>query len=77
MGPGRILSGVKDVTDRILPVAANFLMDGNPETRYNGSKIFHMLMSHEDFDRVLNKHLPQSTLRNISDKLENLKRKVS
>ena len=33
MGPGRVLSGVKDVTDRILPVAAQFSMDSSPETR--------------------------------------------
>ena len=33
MGPGRVLSGVKDVTDRILPTAANFLLDGSPDTR--------------------------------------------
>lgn len=33
MGPGRILSGVKDVTDRVLPTAATFVMDGSQETR--------------------------------------------
>ena len=33
MGPGRVLSGVKDVTERILPVAAQFSMDSSPETR--------------------------------------------
>ena len=34
MGPGRLLSGIKDVTDRILPTAANFLLDASPDTRY-------------------------------------------
>lgn len=33
MGPGRVLSGIKDVTDRILPTAVNFLTDGQQETR--------------------------------------------
>jgi hypothetical protein len=33
MGPGRVLSGIKDVTDKILPTAVNFLLDGSPETR--------------------------------------------
>lgn len=33
MGPGRVLSGVKDVTDKILPVTAQFLCDASPETR--------------------------------------------
>ena len=34
MGSGRILSGVKDITDRVLPTAAQFAMDGSQETRY-------------------------------------------
>ena len=34
MGPGRILSGIKDTTDRILPTAANLLLDASPDTRY-------------------------------------------
>ena len=33
MGPGRILSGIKDITDRVLPTAAHFITDGSPETR--------------------------------------------
>ena len=33
MGPGRVLSGVKDVTDRIVPTTAQFAMDSSPETR--------------------------------------------
>ncbi len=77
MGPGRVLSGVKDVTDRILPIAAQFVVDGSPETRYYGQKIFYTLMSHEDFERMLNKYVSASTLRNINDKLETLKKRVS
>ena len=34
MGPGRILSGVKDTTDRILPAIANLSCDANPHVRY-------------------------------------------
>ena len=37
MGSGKILSGVKDVTDRVLPTAAQFVMDASPETRYCGT----------------------------------------
>jgi hypothetical protein len=33
MGSGKILSGVKDVTDRVLPTAAQFALDQSPETR--------------------------------------------
>lgn len=33
MGPGRILSGVKDTTDRVLPAVANLSCDANPHVR--------------------------------------------
>lgn len=33
MGPGRILSGIKDVTDKVLSAVAKFVQDGSPETR--------------------------------------------
>ncbi|ELU00497.1 hypothetical protein CAPTEDRAFT_186424 [Capitella teleta] len=75
MGPGRVLSGIKDVTDKILPTAANFLLDGSPETRYNGQCILSMLINHDDFDRMITKHLPSNTLRNVQDKLDSLKKK--
>ena len=33
MGPGRVLSGVKDVTDKVLPTVAKFALDSAQETR--------------------------------------------
>lgn len=33
MGATRLLNGSKDVTERILPVAAQFAVDSNQETR--------------------------------------------
>ncbi|ESP02820.1 hypothetical protein LOTGIDRAFT_212335 [Lottia gigantea] len=75
MGPGRVLSGVKDITDKVLPTAAKLMQDGSPETRYYGRKIFYNLMSHPDFDKMLNKHVNSSTLRNIQENLDALKQK--
>ncbi len=34
MGAGRILSGVKDITDRIMPTVANLSSDANPHVRF-------------------------------------------
>lgn len=34
MGATRILTSAKDVTERLLPTTAQFLMDGTPLTRY-------------------------------------------
>lgn len=45
--------------------------------RYNGRKILWLLMSHQEFDRMLTKYLPANTLRNIQDVVESLKSKVS
>lgn len=38
MGASRLMSGAKDVTEKILPTAAQFVTDGGPETRYTGVK---------------------------------------
>jgi len=33
LGPGRVLSGIRDITDRILCTAAQFMLDSSPDTR--------------------------------------------
>jgi len=33
LGPGKLLSGVKDITDKLLPALAVFIGDSSPETR--------------------------------------------
>ena len=76
MGPGKMLSGVKDITDRIIPAVAQFVLDSSPETRYNGRKMLYMMMSHQDFDKMLSKHLPANTLRNVKEIAESLRVKV-
>jgi hypothetical protein len=34
MGPGKTLSGIKDVTERIMQTAAQFVVDGPVEIRF-------------------------------------------
>lgn len=34
LGPGRLLSGVKDITDKVLPTIAMLSVDQSPETRF-------------------------------------------
>lgn len=34
LGPAKILSGTRDITERILQIAANFASDGPPEIRF-------------------------------------------
>ena len=40
MGASRLLSGAKDVTEKILPTAAQFVTDGGAETRYPVTLIY-------------------------------------
>jgi hypothetical protein len=35
MGPGKILSGIKDVTERVLVTASQFVTDGPPDIRFD------------------------------------------
>jgi len=45
--------------------------------RFYGRKMLYMLMTHQDFDKMLAKHLNSSTLRNVKEIVETLKVKVS
>ena len=45
--------------------------------RWNGQKIFYMLMDDPKFEQYFIKAVPENTRNNIKDKLDNLRRKVS
>ncbi|XP_073206363.1 TOG array regulator of axonemal microtubules protein 1 isoform X5 [Lepidochelys kempii] len=75
MGPGRILSGIKDVTDRILPAVARFAQDGSQETRYYGRKMLFSMMTHPDFDKMLEKYVPSKDLPYIKESVSSLRQK--
>ncbi|XP_063146663.1 TOG array regulator of axonemal microtubules protein 1 isoform X2 [Candoia aspera] len=75
MGPGRILSGIKDITDKILSAVAKFVQDGSQETRYYGRKMLFTLMTHADFDKMLEKHVPPKDLPYVKETVSNLRHK--
>uniref|UniRef100_A0A8C3T8A6 TOG array regulator of axonemal microtubules 1 n=1 Tax=Chelydra serpentina TaxID=8475 RepID=A0A8C3T8A6_CHESE len=75
MGPGRILSGIKEVTDRILPAVAKFAQDGSQETRYYGRKMLFSMMTHPDFDKMLEKYVPSKDLPYIKESVSSLRQK--
>ena len=77
MGPGKILSGIKDVTEKVLVTSSQFVVDGPPDIRWYGRKIFHMLMSHDEFDRLLVRYLNETTRKNIKEILDTIRVKVS
>ncbi|KAJ7379834.1 hypothetical protein OS493_012583 [Desmophyllum pertusum] len=75
MGASRLLSGAKDVTEKILPTAAQFVTDGGSETRYYGRKILHIVHDHPEFDKQVSKHVPSNLQKNVRDTVENLRTK--
>ncbi|XP_067894955.1 TOG array regulator of axonemal microtubules protein 1 isoform X2 [Heterodontus francisci] len=75
MGAGRLLSGMKDITDRIVHAVVKFAQDGSQETRYYGRKMLFVMMSHHDFDKLLEKHLPPRDLPYIRDTVTHLRQK--
>ncbi|XP_060475587.1 TOG array regulator of axonemal microtubules protein 1 isoform X1 [Panthera onca] len=75
MEPDRILSGTKDMADRILPAAAKFAQDSSQETRYYGRKMLFLLMCHPNFDKMLEKYVPSKDLPYIKESVKSLRQK--
>uniref|UniRef100_A0A8C3W711 TOG array regulator of axonemal microtubules protein 1 n=1 Tax=Catagonus wagneri TaxID=51154 RepID=A0A8C3W711_9CETA len=75
MEPERILSGTKDMADRILPAAAKFAQDSSPETRYYGRKMLFLMMCHPNFDKMLEKYVPSKDLPYIKESIKSLRQK--
>lgn len=75
MGPSRLMSGAKDVTEKILPTTAQFLTDGGQETRYYGRKILYSIYDHPEFDKLVSKHVPSNLQKSVRDTVDNLRTK--
>uniref|UniRef100_A0A7N5JGV9 TOG array regulator of axonemal microtubules protein 1 n=1 Tax=Ailuropoda melanoleuca TaxID=9646 RepID=A0A7N5JGV9_AILME len=71
----RILSGTKDMADRILPAAAKFAQDSSQETRYYGRKMLFLMMCHPNFDKMLEKYVPSKDLPYIKESVKSLRQK--
>ncbi|XP_012638237.2 TOG array regulator of axonemal microtubules protein 1 isoform X2 [Microcebus murinus] len=75
MEPERILSGAKDMAERILPAAAKFAQDSSQETRYYGRKMLFLMMCHPNFEKMLEKYVPSKDLPYIKESVKNLRQK--
>uniref|UniRef100_A0A3B4DX57 Rho-GAP domain-containing protein n=1 Tax=Pygocentrus nattereri TaxID=42514 RepID=A0A3B4DX57_PYGNA len=75
IGAGRLLSGTKDLTDRILPAVAKLAQDSSQETRFFGRQMLLLLSSHHDFDKMMAKYIPDKDLAAIRDTVLTLKTK--
>ncbi|XP_063039510.1 TOG array regulator of axonemal microtubules protein 1 [Engraulis encrasicolus] len=75
MGAGRVLSGGKDLTDRILPAITKLAQDSSQEARYYGRRMLLFLSSHRDFDKMLEKYIPTKDQAAVRDTVFTLKTK--
>ncbi|KAK7141827.1 hypothetical protein R3I94_011498 [Phoxinus phoxinus] len=74
-GAARLLSGTKDLTDRILPAVSKLAQDSSQEARYYGRRMLLLLASHRDFDKMMEKFVPAKDLPAIRDAVFTLKTK--
>ncbi|KAM7403929.1 hypothetical protein PAMA_004375 [Pampus argenteus] len=75
VGAARLLSGGKDLTDRILPAVTKLSQDSSQEARYYGRRMLLSLSSHPDFDKILEKYIPTKDLPTVRDTVFTLKTK--
>ncbi|CAF1618650.1 unnamed protein product, partial [Adineta ricciae] len=75
LGASKILSGIRDITERVLQVAATFASDGPPEIRWYGKKIYHMLMSSDELDSLMKHYLSPSVYSNMCEILDSIRTK--
>ncbi|ROT71706.1 hypothetical protein C7M84_009949 [Penaeus vannamei] len=72
LGASKVLSGQKDITDRLLPAAAKLAQEGSLETRKYAKHIFQQLSQQGNYDQALKKYVSPNDLRNIQKFLDNL-----
>ncbi|KAJ0062686.1 hypothetical protein NL108_004307, partial [Boleophthalmus pectinirostris] len=75
VGAARVLSGGKELTDRILPAITKLSQDSSQEARYFGRRMLLCLSSHPDFEKILEKYVPTKELPTIRDTVLTLKTK--
>ncbi|XP_052009426.1 TOG array regulator of axonemal microtubules protein 1 isoform X3 [Xyrauchen texanus] len=66
-GAARMLSGAKDLTERILPAISKLAQDSSQEARYFGRRMLLFLSCHRDFDKMMEKFIPAKDLPTIRD----------
>uniref|UniRef100_A0A3P9K1A6 TOG domain-containing protein n=1 Tax=Oryzias latipes TaxID=8090 RepID=A0A3P9K1A6_ORYLA len=73
VGAARLLSGGKNLTERILPAVTKLAQDSSQDARYYGRQILLFLSSHPDFDTLLEKYIPSKDLQTVRDTVFTLK----
>ncbi|KAJ3613879.1 hypothetical protein NHX12_020123, partial [Muraenolepis orangiensis] len=75
VGVIRLLSGRKDATDRIIQAVVKLAQDSAPEARNVGRRMLLFLSSHRDFEKILEKCIPEKDLPEVQNIVRTLKTK--
>uniref|UniRef100_A0AAV2JIG7 TOG domain-containing protein n=1 Tax=Knipowitschia caucasica TaxID=637954 RepID=A0AAV2JIG7_KNICA len=75
VGAARLLSGGKELTDKLLPAISKLSQDSSQEARYYGRRMLLALSSHSNFDKILEKYIPAKDLPAVRDTVLSLKTK--
>uniref|UniRef100_A0A3Q0SGZ9 TOG array regulator of axonemal microtubules 1 n=1 Tax=Amphilophus citrinellus TaxID=61819 RepID=A0A3Q0SGZ9_AMPCI len=75
VGAARLLSGAKDLTDRILPAVTKLAQDSSQEARYFGRRMLLSLSSHPEFEKILEKYIPTKDLQTVRETVFTIKTK--
>ncbi|XP_043236104.1 TOG array regulator of axonemal microtubules protein 1-like [Amphibalanus amphitrite] len=77
LGPAGSLGGQKDITDKLVPAAAQLVREGDLQTRIHAKEIFHVWLQHPDLDKVLSKYLNSTVKRDIDKVIDNMRNEGS
>ncbi|XP_061751478.1 TOG array regulator of axonemal microtubules protein 1-like isoform X7 [Nerophis ophidion] len=75
VGAGRLLSGGKDLSERIVPAVSRLAQDSSPEARHYGRRMLLSMSYHPDFDKILERTIPSKDLQPTRDTILSLKTK--
>nr|XP_057947049.1 TOG array regulator of axonemal microtubules protein 1-like isoform X2 [Doryrhamphus excisus] len=75
VGAARLLSGGKDLTERILPAVSRLAQDSSQEARYYGRRMLLSLSYHPDFDKILERIIQSKDLQTTRETILTLKTK--
>ncbi|XP_061897899.1 TOG array regulator of axonemal microtubules protein 1-like isoform X2 [Entelurus aequoreus] len=75
VGAGRLLSGGKDLSERIVPAVSRLAQDSSQEARHYGRRMLLSLSYHPDFDKILERTIPSKDLQPTRDTILSLKTK--
>ncbi|KAK6628889.1 hypothetical protein RUM43_002706 [Polyplax serrata] len=76
LGIDAIFSGNKETRGRVISAGASFMQDSDQEVRNFGRRLMKMLMSHDDFEEVLQTEVNEAMIKRIEKTLVSLKYKT-